>query len=321
LPQTTTYSWAILAGVITVALAVDMAIFHRKPQKHTLRTALAESAGWIALALAFNVFVYWTHGPQAGVQFLSGYVVEKSLSADNILVFLVIFRAFGVPVEKQHRVLYYGVVGALALRGLFVFAGIELLKAIHPILYAFGALLLMACLRMALPGKHTNEPERNWLVRAARHAIPLTKDPTGEQFLLKKGGRWFATNLLLALAAVEAMDIVFAVDSVPAVLAITRDAFIVYSSNAFAILGLRALYFALANILPRLRFFRQGLAAILGFVGIKMILSDYLLISDLVSLGTITAIVAATIGGSWLMPKAGLRKSGAGNAAHRTTKD
>ena len=303
------HAWAGLAGVIAVALAADLAIFHRKrsgpreKREPTLKIALAESAGWIGLALAFNAWIYVTRGPEAGTQFLTGYLVEKTLSADNILIFLVIFRAFGVAPSRQHRVLYYGVFGALALRGAFVYAGITLLQKIHAILYVFGAILLIASVQMLLPRKREKKPENNLLVRLARRVMPVADGYEGEAFFTKQAGRWSATHLLLALVAVEAMDIVFAVDSVPAVLAITRDAFIVYSSNAFAILGLRALYFALAGVLPKLRYFHQGLAAILAFVGMKMILSERLRIPDWASLAAIATILTLTIGASMLLPR------------------
>jgi tellurite resistance protein TerC len=296
--------WGVLGLTIAAAIAADYGIFHRKAHSVTLRMALIESGAWIGLALAFNVWVYLLKGPQAGVQFLTGYLVEKSLSIDNILIFLVIFRAFRVAAKWQHRVLYYGVAGALALRGVFVFAGIELLRKFHVILYAFGAFLLLVGFQMLISGKRSVRPEKNWLVRLTRRFIPIAENYEGERFWVKRNGKWTATYLLLALVAVEAMDILFAVDSVPAVLGITRDSFIVYSSNAFAILGLRALYFALADLLPRFRFLHEGLAAILVFVGSKMVMSGFLPISDLGSLGAIAIILALMIGSSLLFPRA-----------------
>lgn len=265
--------------------------------------ALVESGAWISLALAFNAWVYLLKGPQAGVQFLTGYLVEKSLSIDNILIFLVIFRAFRVAARWQHRVLYYGVAGALVLRGVFIYAGIELLQRFHVILYAFGAFLLLVGFQMLVSGKRSVKPEKNWLVRLTRKFVRVAEDYEGERFWLKRNGKWSATYLLLALVAVEAMDIVFAVDSVPAVLGITRDAFIVYSSNAFAVLGLRALYFALADLLPRFRFLHEGLAAILVFVGSKMVLSGFLQISDVASLLAIATILSVMIATSLLFPR------------------
>ena len=296
------YPWVVLLAVIVAAVIVDFLVFHRKASEVTLRAALIESAAWICLALSFDASIYWLKGSQAGVQFLTGYLVEKSLSVDNILIFLVIFRAFRVAPRWQHKVLFYGVAGALVLRGIFVYAGLELLAKFHVILYGFGAILLFTGFRMLTSGKRTPKPEKNWLVRITRRFVRVAHDYEGDRFWVKRGKKWTATYLLLALVAVEAMDIIFAVDSVPAVLSITRDAFIVYSSNAFAILGLRALYFVLADLLPRFRFLHQGLAAILVFVGLKMIASDFLPVSDVVSLAAIAVILSVTVAASLLRP-------------------
>src|SRR5580692_6600651 len=218
--------WAVFAVTTAAALLIDLGVFHRKNHIIGLREALLESAAWISVSLLFNLWLYHSQGPQVGVEFLTGYLVEKSLSVDNIFVFLLIFQAFHVPAQSQHKVLFLGVLGALVMRAAFVLAGIELLQSFHAVLYVFGALLLLTGLRMFFPGKRVMRPDRNPLV--------------------------------------------------PAVLAITRNAFLVYSSNVFAILGLRALYFALADLLPRFRFLHQGLAAILVFVGAKMTLSEWL---------------------------------------------
>lgn len=292
---------------MTVALVIDLGVFHRKAHTIGTKEALIESAAWISVSLIFNLWVHFALGPQAGLEFLTGYLVEKSLSVDNIFVFLVIFQAFRVPAKSQHRVLFLGVLGALVMRAAFVLAGVELLEMFHAVLYIFGALLVLTGLRMFLPVKRAVQPERNWLVRAARRIIPVVDDYDGERFLVKRAGKWSATPLFLALVAVEAMDIIFAVDSVPAVLAITRNTFIVYSSNVFAILGLRALYFALAGILPKFRFLHQGLAAILIFVGAKMMLSERMPIPSLVSLGVIVGMLAITVAASLLFPKTGAK--------------
>lgn len=296
--------WAVFVIVTAAALIVDLGVFHRKAHTISTREALLESAAWISVSLIFNLWVRFALGPQAGLEFLTGYVIEKSLSVDNIFVFLVIFEAFRVPAKSQHRVLFLGVLGALVMRAAFVLAGVELLQAFHAVLYVFGALLLLTGLRMFLPVKRTLHPERNWLVRAARRIMPVVDDYDGERFLVKRAGKWSATPLFLALVAVEAMDIIFAVDSVPAVLAITRNTFIVYSSNVFAILGLRALYFALAGVLPRFRYLHQGLAAILVFVGAKMTLSEWMPIPSLISLGVVAGILSITVAASLLFPKA-----------------
>jgi TerC family integral membrane protein len=297
--------WVIFGIAIVVALALDLGVFHRKAHTVQLKEALIESGAWISVALLFNLWLYFSRGPLAGVEFFTAYLVEKSLSVDNIFVFLLIFQAFKIPPKSQHRVLYFGIAGALVLRAVFVLAGITLLQAFHPIMYLFGAILLFTGLRMLFPRKRALRPENNWMVRIARRIIPVVHDYEGQQFLVRESGRWKATPLFLALVAVEAMDIIFAVDSVPAVLAITRDTFIVYSSNVFAILGLRALYFALADILPRFRFLHQGLAAVIIFVGTKMIASEHFPISAVTSLVVIALILGATITASLVFPRGG----------------
>lgn len=295
--------WVVFGAVMVIALFVDLRVFHRKTHVIQLREALVESARWIALSLLFNVWIYFFRGPQAGIEFLTGYLVEKSLSLDNLFLFLLIFRAFEVEPRLQHKVLFYGVIGALVMRALFVVAGVQLLQSFHAVLYIFGALLLGTGLKMMLSSERVIRPERNWLVRLAKRFLPVTHKYEGANFLVKQRGKWNATPLFLALAAVEAMDLLFAVDSVPAVLAITRDTFIVYSSNAFAILGLRALYFALAEVLPRFRFLHQGLAAILIFVGAKMIMSDHVPIPTTLSLLIISGLLGITIVASLYFPQ------------------
>jgi tellurite resistance protein TerC len=294
--------WVSFGVAAASAMAIDLGVFHRRAHRINLKEALAESAGWIGLALAFNIWIYISMGHQAGLEFLTSYVVEKSLSIDNIFVFLLIFQGLAVPAPSQHKVLFYGVAGALVMRAIFVFAGVALLSRFHVVLFIFGAILLLTAVRMLLPGGHKVRPERNWLVRIARRIVAVTPEFEGERFLVRRDGRWNATPLLLALIAVEATDIVFAVDSVPAVLAITRDTFIAYSSNVFAILGLRALYFALADLLPRFRFLRPALAAILLFTGAKMIASDWIHLSVGVSLAVIVAVMALMAGASVLWP-------------------
>lgn len=287
--------WVTFGVVIATALALDLGIFHRRAHKVTFKQAMAESIAWIALSLIFNLWLYFTRGPQVGLEFLTGYLVEKSLSVDNIFVFILIFQAFRIPAESQHKVLFCGVLGALVLRAAFVLAGVELLRLFHFAEYAFGAVLLATGIRLIIRGERVVRPERNWLVRLARRFMPVLTEYPGQNFLVKRDGCWNATPLFLALVAVEALDLILAIDSVPAVLAITRDTFIVYSSNAFAILGLRALYFALAALLPRIRFLHQGLAAVLIFVGGKMVASDWLGISAGQSLCIIAAILLVTI--------------------------
>ena len=297
------YMWVGFGVAVVAAIALDLGILHRKAHRISLKEALAESAGWIGLALAFNIWVYVSMGHQVGLEFLTSYVVEKSLSVDNIFVFLLIFQGMAVPAAAQHKVLYYGIVGALAMRAIFVFGGVALLNRFHFVLFVFGAILILTAIRMLWPGGHKIQPQRNWLVRTIRRVVPVTPEYEGIQFFARRRSKWNATPLLLALVAVEATDIIFAVDSVPAVLAITRDTFIAFSSNVFAILGLRALYFALADLLPRFRFLRPGLAAILMFTGVKMLVSERIHISTSASLGVIMGIMALMITASMLWPK------------------
>lgn len=302
------YLWIEFGVVVALAIGLDLGVLHRRSGRVTFRRALVESAGWIGLALAFNGWIYWRLGAPVGLEFFTAYIVEKSLSIDNIFLFLLIFAGLGVPANLQHRVLYYGVAGALVMRGVFVFGGIALLNRVHWVLFVFGAILLVTAVRMVISEEREVDPARHWLLRAIRKFLPVTRTYSGESFLVRQSGRWNATPLLLALVAVETADIVFAVDSVPAVLAITRDTFIAYSSNVFAILGLRALYFALADLLPRFRFLRPGLAAILFFTGLKMIASDRFHVSNGVSLGIIAGIMALTIAASLIWP-AGKRRA------------
>jgi tellurite resistance protein TerC len=294
--------WIVFGAVIAAALAVDVLAFRRKARSPTFKRALFESFCWIALSLAFDAWLYFSLGPKPGLDFLAGYLIEKSLSLDNIFVFLLIFHAFRVPPEFQHRVLFGGVLGALVLRAAFVVAGIKLLGLFQVVPYIFGGFLLLVGLRMLFSRGRAASPERNWLVRIARKVLPVTDRFDGDKFWIRTNQGWNATPLVLALVAVEAMDIVFAVDSVPAVLAITRDTFIAYSSNTFAILGLRALYFAVADLFPRFRFLHQGVAAILVFVGFKMAFSEKLPISTPVSLLVIVGIFALAILASLAAP-------------------
>ena len=302
MPNTSLYEWATFGMVITAALAADL-FLRRKGEEIGLQEAVFESLGWIGLALLFDGWVYYSRGQEAGLQFLTAYVVEKSLSIDNIFVFIVIFSSLGVPSRLQHRVLFYGVAGALVLRGIFVWAGVELLREFHAVLYVFAAILSITAVRMLLPGNRIFGPESNWLVRVAQSVFPVANTYEEGHFFVRQNGQWKITSLFIALMAVEAMDIIFAVDSVPAVLAITREPFIAYSSNVFAILGLRALYFAFSAALARLRFLHQGLAAILGFVAAKMVAGEALGISTGPSLGIIGGIILVTVLASIKAPK------------------
>ncbi len=294
--------WVGFGAVVLAAVALDLGVLHRKAHRIGMRAALAESAAWIGVALAFNGWVYVSLGQRAGLEFFTGYIVEKSLSIDNIFLFLLIFQGLRVPAHLQHKVLYYGVAGAVVMRGIFVFGGVALLNHFHWVLYLFGAILLLTAGRLLFTAEPEIDVEHHWLLSGVRRFIRVTPEYEGGNFFLRRVGRWNATPLLVALVAVEAADIVFAVDSVPAVLAVTRDTFIAFSSNVFAILGLRALYFALADLLPQFRFLRPGLAAILLFAGIKILANDRLPMPVGLSLGVIVAIVTVMIAASLLWP-------------------
>jgi tellurite resistance protein TerC len=298
------YLWIGFGLVVVAAISLDLGVLHRLAHRVGFAGALAESAGWIALALVFGAWVRFAMGPLAGLEYFTSYVVEKSLSIDNIFLFLVIFQGLRVPADVQHKVLYYGVAGALVMRGIFVFGGIALMNRFHWVLFVFGGILLITAVRMFLTGETAAQREQHWLLRGIRRFTSVTAEYEGDAFFALRSGKWSATPLLLALVAVETADILFAVDSVPAVLSITRNSFIAYSSNVFAILGLRALYFGLADLLPRFRFLRPGLAAILMFTSLKMLASDWVRVTIGLSLGVILGIVALTVAASLLSPDA-----------------
>jgi tellurite resistance protein TerC len=297
-------AWAVFAAVVIVAIGIDVGVLHRRPGRISLKAAVVESAGWVALALGFGLWVYLAKGGQAGLEFFTGYLIEKSLSLDNVLLFLVVFQSFGVAAEYQHRVLYFGVIGALVMRAAFVFAGIALLQRFEFVAVIFGAILLIAGALMLWSGGRHPEAEERWAVQAVRWVFPVADNvPGGARFWIKRDGKWNATPLFLALVVIEVMDLIFAIDSVPAVLAVTRNPFIAYSSNVFAVLGLRAMYFALAALLPRFRFLHTGLAAILIFIGAKMVGGEHLPVSTGESLGVLAGILAIMVAASLLWPK------------------
>jgi TerC family integral membrane protein len=295
--------WVVFGVLVAAAVAADLIVFRPKTDRVTLAQALIESAAWVALALGFGLWIYLSRGRQAGVEYITSYVLEKSLSADNVFVFLIIFRTFGVGPRAQHRVLYTGIVGAVILRLAFVLAGIALLERFHVVTYLFGAILVIAGANMLRSGEEAPRAECNWLIRLLRKLMPIGASSGGEHFWVRERGRWSATPLLVALIAIEVMDVIFAADSVPAVLSITRDPFIAYSSNVFAILGLRAMYFALAHLMTRLRFLHEGLAVILLFTGAKMLVAERFAIPTVASLGAIVLILAITAAASWLAPR------------------
>ncbi len=289
------WAWAALVGAIVVMLLADLMLVHRKPHDISLREATIESAVWISVGLSFGLVIAWAFGWAAAGEYYGGYLIEKSLSVDNVFVWAVIFSFFGVPGKYQFRVLFWGVFGALVLRAIFIFAGISLLERFDWILYVFGAILLVTAYRML---KHRNEeahPENNPVLKFVQKVIPSTTEYDGQKMFTRKSGTLLATPLFAVLVLVEATDVVFAVDSVPAILAVSREPFIVFSSNAFAILGLRALYFALAGMAGRFRHLDIGLAAILAFVGVKMLLLEVFHLPIALSVGVIGAILTIAI--------------------------
>ena len=301
--EPTILKWILFNAFVLLMLALDLGVFHRKAHAVKVREALIWSAVWIVLALAYNVFVYHWRGPQAALEFFTGYLIEKSLSVDNIFVFVLVFSFFQVPAEYQHRVLFWGILGALVMRGLFIAAGAALLASFAWIVYVFGAFLIFTGLRMAVQKEHHVNVERNPLVRLVRRVMPVTDGYRGGRFFTLESGRRAATPLFLVLLAVEFTDLIFAVDSIPAIFAVTRDPFIVYTSNVFAILGLRSLYFALAGIVHKFHYLKLGLGIVLVFVGVKMLLAHSpFKIPIGVSLAIVGGIIALSIVTSLLRP-------------------
>jgi tellurite resistance protein TerC len=258
------------------------------------------SIAWILLALIFNAGLYVWRGPEPALQFLTGYLIEKSLSVDNIFVFVLLFSAFSVPAAYQHHVLFWGVLGALVMRGLLIAMGAVLLEDFHWILYLFGAFLIVTGIRMALHKETEVHPERNAVLKLVRRVLPVTADYEGDRFIVRRAGQLWVTPLLLVLVAIETTDLIFAVDSIPAIFAVTTDPFIVYTSNVFAILGLRSLYFVFANIIHTFYYLRLGLAVILAYVGVKMVLTDLYHIPSALSLLVIALVLAVAIAASLL---------------------
>ena len=296
--------WWIGFNVFVLAmLALDLGVFHRKAHEIKFKEALAWTVVWIALALCFNALVYRMWGSQVGLQFLTGYLIEKSLSVDNVFIFLLIFTYFKVPAKYQHEVLFWGIIGALVCRAIFITVGIALLEHFHWLIYVFGAFLVFTGIKLAMEKNKEIHPERNVVLRLFRRMMPVTDHYQGGKFFVRKDGRTWATPLFVVLLVVETTDVIFAVDSIPAILAITKDPFIVYTSNVFAILGLRALYFVLAGVMEKFHHLHYGLAAILGFVGVKMLVSELYKIPVAVSLGFIAAALAVSIAASLVWPQ------------------
>jgi tellurite resistance protein TerC len=281
-------------------LALDLGVFHRKAHVVSFKEAGVWSSVWIGLALVFNAAVWHFFGPQKGMEFLTGYLIEKSLSVDNIFIIALIFSYFAVPEQYQHRVLFWGILGALVMRAIFIAAGAALIANFHWIIYVFGAFLILTGIKMVLTPDKGLEPDRNPVVRLVRRLVPVTDRYHGQSFFVRQGGALAATPLFLVLVLVETTDLIFAVDSIPAIFAVTTDPFIVYTSNVFAILGLRSLYFLLAGVMGKFEYLKLGLAAILVFVGTKMAMVDLVKIPSAVSLAVVAAILTVAIVASLL---------------------
>lgn len=301
--------WLLFNLFVLAMLALDLGIFHRHAHVVSIKEASLWSAVWISLALIFNgiVYLFWHRmfpgseysNGEAGLAFLTGYLIEKSLSVDNIFVFVLIFSAFAVPAAYQHRVLFWGIIGALVMRGILIAVGATLLKEFHWIIYVFGAFLIFTGIKMALHRNSEFHPETNRLVRLFRRLVPMVNQYEGDKFVVRRDGVLMATPLLLVLLLVESTDLIFAVDSIPAIFAITQEPFLVYTSNVFAILGLRSLYFVLAGIVAQFHYLKLGLSVILTFVGVKMVLVDVYKIPVGISLGIIAGILIVAMGASW----------------------
>lgn len=299
----TTLLWVGFNLFVLASIAVDLGVLNRRLHKISLREAALSSLGWVALSVLFGVGIYYFHGRQLALEFFTGYLVEKALSADNLFLFLVIFRTFSVDDRYQHRMLEWGIIGALIMRGLMIFAGAELIERFSWVLYVFGAFIIYAGIHMLFVKKESIHPEQSFIFRFGTKYLRVTRDYEGEHFFVRSGSKLCATPLLLVLLVIEVTDITLAVDSIPAIFGITSDPFIVYTSNIFAILGLRAMYFLLAGVLNRLRFLTVGLSFILTFIGLKMVAHEWIDIPEHISLLLVTGILGAAVAASLIFPK------------------
>jgi len=297
------YVWLGFLAFVFVMLALDLGVFHRKSHEVKIKEALIWTAIWIFMAMLFNYGIYVFMGKVKALEFLTGYVIEKSLSVDNLFVFIMIFTYFNVNPKYQHKILFWGILGALIMRAIFIFAGVALITKFHWIIYIFGGFLVFTGIKMLFHKEENLEPEKNPLVRLFKKFMPVTTAEKGDKFFVKIDGKTFATPLFVVLLLVEFTDLIFAVDSIPAILAITNDTFIIFTSNVFAILGLRALYFALAGITQYFHYLKYGLSAILVFVGVKMLVVDFYKVPIVYSLSTILGILIVSVVFSLLFPK------------------
>lgn len=295
--------WIAFSIGVLVLLLVDLSLFGRSTHKVSTKTALVESGLWIAVALIFNLWFGFRFGGELGLEFLTGYLVEKSLSVDNLFVILLIFSSFRIPAEYQHRVLFFGVLGAIVMRAFFIILGAQLLHLFHWILYVFGGVLVITAIKFLLESDEEKDVRESWALRAVKRFVPSTNSFNRHHFFLVENGVRKTTPLFLALVVIEVTDLIFAVDSIPAVFAVTQDAFVAFASNILAILGLRALYFVLADWVGKLRYLKPGLAAILGFIGVKMLLLEVFKIPSWVSLLVVFSILVTAGLSSWYVAK------------------
>lgn len=297
------FVWAGFLLFVLIMLALDLGVFHRKSHEVKIKEALIWSAVWISMALIFNYGVYVFLGKQKAIEFLTGYIIEKSLSVDNLFVFIMVFSYFNVDTKYQHKVLFWGILGALVMRAIFIFAGVALIQQFHWIIYIFGAFLIFTGIKMLVQKNEEITPDKNPLVRLFKRFFPVTDIMHEGRFFVKINARTMATPLFIVLLVIEFTDLIFAVDSIPAILAISTDTFIIFTSNVFAILGLRALYFALAGVAKLFYYLKYGLSAILVFVGIKMVIAGFFKIPVMYSLLIIVGILTLSVLGSILFPK------------------
>ncbi|XGC81588.1 TerC family protein [Bdellovibrio bacteriovorus] len=300
--------WIAFSIGILVLLVIDLSLFGKGHDTVSKKKALIESALWISIALLFNLWFGYEYGKELGIEFLTGYLVEKSLSVDNLFIILLIFSSFKIPEKYQHRVLFYGVLGAIAMRAFFIILGAQLLNLFHWILYVFGAILVITAIKFIRESDEKIDAKESWSIRLLKKFFPTTDRIEGQNFFVLENGVKKVTPLFLALVVIEVTDLVFAVDSIPAVFAVTQDAFVAFASNILAILGLRALYFVLADWVVKLRYLKPGLAAVLGFIGTKMLIIDLIKIPSWVSLLVITAILTTAALSSWYVAKLEERK-------------
>lgn len=304
--------WAGFTAAVIALLALDLFVFHRRAHEVGSREAFAWSVGWVALALLFNLGIYRWFGHRHGLEFFTGYLIELALSVDNLFVFILIFSTFGVPAAYQHRVLFWGILGAQVMRAVFILAGAAMLQAFHWVIFVFGGFLVYTGVKILVARGTEVHPERNPVLKLFGRVIPSVPEFDGPRFLTRRDGRWVATALLPVLVVVEATDVVFAVDSIPAIFGVTKDPFIVYTSNIFAILGLRSFYFLLASAMGKFRYLKVGLGVVLLFVGVKMVVAEWVHIPIEFSLLVVVAVLGGAVLASVLRADTGRKHSAGG---------